>query len=65
MPFGAGQQEPPDRLEFRVTQVTADQSVGRLLSWLTGRKSIGNADSPTSAAVGTLVSWVTGKKKGR
>ena len=47
------------------TQVTADQSVGRLLSWLTGRKSIENADSPTSAAVGTLVSWITGKKKGR
>lgn len=47
------------------TQVTADRSVGRLLSWLTGRKSIENAGSPTSAAVGTLVSWITGKKKGR
>jgi hypothetical protein len=46
-------------------QVTADQSVGRLLSWLTGRKSIENAGSPTSAAAGLLVAWITGKKKRR
>jgi hypothetical protein len=43
--------------------VTADESVGRLLSWLTGRKSIKNADSPTDAAAGTLVSWLVGKPK--
>jgi len=46
-------------------QATADESAGRLLSWLTGRKSIKNADSPTSAATGTLLSWLTGKPKRR
>ncbi|HVT69225.1 MAG TPA: hypothetical protein VHF26_15855 [Trebonia sp.] len=46
-------------------QVTADESVGRLLSWFTGRKSIKNADSPTSAAADTLVSWLAGKPQRR
>lgn len=42
---------------------SADESLGRLLSWVTGKRKVENADSPTDRAVGELVSWVAGKKK--
>jgi hypothetical protein len=42
---------------------SADESFGRLLSWIVGKRRVEESESPTSDAVGELLSWVTGKKK--
>lgn len=38
-----------------------DAGLGSLLSWVTGKRSLGRGHTPLDGALGELLSWVTGK----
>lgn len=39
-----------------------NRNTGRLLSWLTGRKSLSEGSSPAAGTSARLLSWITGRK---